>query len=451
MRRGGHHAADREEKMNPRGLTLVVLLFCLLLPAGMRAQEAAWRLGHEPRVYNLNNGLTIILQKDASAAISVVQLLVRGGDRDDPPGMPGLAYLTARLSLEIPDSSKLRQLMDFGSSVSFSVGGDFTLITIRSLSRNLDQTLAIIASILSQPLFSDLRVDRAKERMRHLQKKKMDNPSEFMRMILARTFFDRPAYGAERFGNEASLAAIGKKDIQAFSRGHYVAGNMIAVLVSDLDEDRIEPLIARRLEVLPSGQPLPHRPVGARRPQVPRLAVTRQLAQTHISLSALLPGLTVENFLLASLLETWLGKGIGSRLWFLRSRQDLAYGIHAELQPNREAMLLSVYLQTDSNRSAEAQAKLAQLMKVVYDDGISEAELAATKAYARADFWRENETREDRAATLAFMEGMGLSHRLAGVFWERLQKIGLAEFNRFIRAWLAPERWFSLQIGPAAG
>jgi predicted Zn-dependent peptidase len=47
------------------------------------------------------------------------------------------------------------------------------------------------------------------------------------------------------------------------------------------------------------------------------------------------------------------------------------------------------------------------------------------------------------------LEGLGISHRLAGDFGERLESIDLEQFNRFLRTWLAPERWFSLLIGPA--
>lgn len=87
----------------------------------------------------------------------------------------------------------------------------------------------------------------------------------------------------------------------------------------------------------------------------------------------------------------------------------------------------------------------------MYENGIGAAELAANKTYARADFWRENESREHRAATLAFLEGSGLSYCLAGDFAKRLERINLDDFNRAIRSWLAPERWFLLRIGPPAG
>jgi zinc protease len=436
--------------MKTAGMIVFCLLVSLLRPAGIRAEETLWRLGPEPQNYRLDNGLSVVWQRDNAAANSVVLLLVRGGDRDDPPGRSGLAYLTGRLALEIPDQTKLQQLMGFGSTISLAVGGDYSLITIRSLSRYLEPTLAIMTKILTNPLFSEMRIDGAKDVMRHLQKMETDNPTEFMRKILGRIFFGASAYGAALFGDEASLAQIGKKDIQSFFRSHYVAGNTVSVVISDLGEEIIKPLIAGSLGSLPAGPGPPSRPVSVQKPESPQLTMERQSAQTHISISVLLPELTADNFILASLLETWLGKGIGSRLWPLRSRGDLAYGLNAELTPNKEAMLLSVYLQTGSKRSAEAQAELARLLHAVHENGIGAAELSIAKAYARADFWRENESRERRAATLAFLEGSGLSYRLAGDFTERLEKIGLAEFNQAIREWLAPERWFSLHIGPAA-
>jgi zinc protease len=337
--------------------------------------------------------------------------------------------------------------MDFGSSFSLSVMGDYSLVTIRSLSRHLDATLDILAGMMNEPLISDLRVGALKDHMRYLQKMESDDPDALMAKTLAATYFGASGYGAARYGDEASLARIGRKEIQSFFRSHYVAGNMVAVVISDLDEEIIKPLITRRLGKFPAGERLPSQPLPPRRPP-PALAVERQTAQALISLSVLLPELNADNFLLAALLESWLGKGIGSRLWPLRSRGHLAYGLNAELQPNRGAMLLNVYMKTEAGRSPEARSELERLLKAVGGEGIDAAGLASAKAYARADYWRENEGRERRAATLAFLEGAGLSWRLAGEFAERLEKVGLEEFNDFLRAWLAPERWFSLMIGP---
>jgi zinc protease len=434
--------------MKPGHVPLFCLLCIFAFHAGVWAQAGQWQLGREPHVFVLENGLTVILQTDAAAANSVVQLFVRGGSGDDPPANSGLAYLTMRLALEIPDQTKLQELMDFGSSFSLRVSEDYSLITIRALSRHLQPTLEILTTIFTQPLFSGLRIDGIQEQMRHLQKKESDDPTELMRALAAANFFGSSGYGARLFGDKASLAAIAKKDIQAFFSAHFTAANMVAVIISDQDENSLKPLLARCLGRLPAGRKITPGPPQAGKAAQPAMTVTRQSAQTHIACAVLLPGLNTENFLLAGMLQTWLGKGIGCKLWPLRDQSDLTYGVNADIQPNKDAMLLTVYLKTGSQRADEAQKSLLQILKEVYENGISEDELATTAAYELADFFRENETREHRAATLAFMEGMGLSYRLAGEFAARLGEVKRDKFNRFIRVGLAPERWFLLRIGP---
>ncbi len=431
-----------------RTLLLFVLLPTLALAQAGPADAGPWRLGEPPREFTLDNGLRVVLQRDEAVPITVVQLLVRGGDRADPAGKAGLAYLTARLCLEVTGQGMLQRLVDRGSSFSLDVGGDYSLVTVRSLSRHLDPTLDVLVGMMSEPLFSDLRIDGIKELMRSLQKQEGDNAVTLMRKTVAASFFAAPAYGAALFGSEESLRGIGKKDIQEFFRSHYVAGNMTVVVASDLGAEELRPLLARRLGRFASGPRAESPPLAPSRPQQPQMALERQAAQGLVSVSLALPPLAADEFAAATLLESWLGKGIGSRLWSLRSRESLAYSLSAELRPHRQGMLLSVYLRTDERRLAAAQAELERLLREVHEQGIGAAELSAAKAYARADFWRENESRERRAAFMAFLEGAGLSWRLAGDFTEQLDKIGLEEFNGRLRAWLAPERWFSLRIGP---
>lgn len=429
------------------------LLPFLLLPALALAQTGAagsgsWGLGDLPVEFTLDNGLRVVLQRDEAVPISVVQLLVRGGDRDDPAGRAGLAYLTARLCLEVSSQTMLRQLVNLGSSFSLDVGGDSSRVTVRALSRHLDPTLDVLAGMMSDPLFSDLRIDGIKEFMRSLQKQENDNAVHLMRKTATASFFASPAYGACLFGSEESLRAIGKKDIQEFFRTHYVAGNMVAVVVSDLGEEELRPLLARRLGRFAAGPRAYSPPLASSRPEPMQITLERQAAQALVSVSLALPPLAAGDFAAATLLESWLGKGIGSRLWSLRSREGLAYSLSAELQPNRDGMLLSVFLRTDGRRLAEAQAELERLLRGIHEQGIGESELQAAKAYARAVFWRQNESRERRAAFLAFLEGAGLSWRLAGDFAGRLENVVLEEFNGRLREWLAPERWFRLRIGP---
>lgn len=429
----------------------VVALAALLAATGLLALGAGgWALGGEPAGFTLDNGLEVVLQSDGAAPITVVQLLVRGGDGDDPPGMSGLAYLTARLSLEVTDGDKLQQLIDIGSSFSLDVGGDYALITIRALSRHLDETLAVLSDMVAEPLFSDLRIGGIKEHMEFLRQLEEDDPVDLMRKTVAASFYDRPACGAARYGTKESLLRLGRRDVQAFHRGRYAGGNMTAFVVSDRTAEELRPLLARRLGRFAAGPRAEPLPLAPARPAQAEMALERKTAQALVSVSTPLPPLGDANFPLAWLLESWLGKGSASRLWRLRGRGGLAYGLNAELRPHRRGMLLSAYVLTGAGRRAEARAELARLLREAVAEGVGAAELEAAKAFACAEFRRAGETRERRAALLALFEGGGISWRRAGDFEARLQGIGLDEFNAFLKAALAPERWLQLEIGPRA-
>lgn len=433
-----------------RAARISACLLCLLALASLgQGQAGPWQLGREPQRLVLANGMTLIAQTDEACANSVVQLLVKGGSRDDPAGGSGLAYLTMRLALEIPDQTKLRDLLAFGSSFSLHVSDDYSLITIRSLSRHLPATLEILTAIFNQPLFSGLRIDNVKEQMRHLQKKEADEPAALMRARSAESFFGSDGYGARLFGDEASLATLGRKEVQEFFNTHFVAANMVAVTVSDLGADALKPMFDRLLGRLPAGSKFPARMPQPGRAAPPSVAISRQTAQTLVAYAVLLPPLDEENYLLAALLESWLGKGIGCRLWSLREQSDLTYGVNAEVLPLHDAMLLTVYLRTGADRAAEAQKSLRGILDEIHANGVGAEELSASRTYAQADFWRDNESRERRAATMAFLEGMGLSYRLAGDFHARLGAVQPERFNRFLREWLAPARWLALRIGPS--
>ena len=95
---------------------------------------------------------------------------------------------------------------------------DYSLVTIRSLSRHLEPTLDVLAAMLSEPLFSDLRVDGIKELMRHLQKMESDDPNALMRKTLAAaTFFGSTATARSSSATRPRWRASARRISRLFS------------------------------------------------------------------------------------------------------------------------------------------------------------------------------------------------------------------------------------------
>jgi predicted Zn-dependent peptidase len=422
--------------------------FCgFLSSAGSLAsgQGQTWQLGARKTV--LNNGLTMVVERDGSSETTVVQILVRGGKRAEPEGKTGLAFLTTRLAVEIPDSDKVRELMSMATGCSVASRGDYSVINIECLSPNLERTLTILSKIILDPLFSSLRIDAVKDYMRHQSRVEEDDSVVIGHLASLQAFFPSPGYAGSVYGEEKTIEAIRGRDISEFYKRRFTAGNLTVVVTSDLDEERIIALIGGALADLPRGDALPFEPAGLRIPGEKTALIERDTKQSYVSLAYPLPGASPRGNALSYLLENLLGKGPGSRLWPLRSEKRLAYNVSSRLSQMMDGGLLEAYLETDNSKRESARAELRGLLDELVKNGAAADELETAKAAARANFLRDNEVKETRSVTLAAFEALGLGFGYFNELLAGIEAVTLEELNTFIRTVLAPERSFEVVIG----
>ncbi len=422
------------------------------------------------QVENMQNNapFSFIFHRDTSSGITVLRVFIDGGKKAEPPDRKGLAFLTTRLSVEIPETTDVIKLMTLGSSIATDVNGDHSIITITCLSENLEETLKILTEVLKAPLFSSLRISYIKKAMEHQQKNEEDNTGLSMGREYFNVFFGSSGYGGSIFGAAAtgagtqnSLKAIKKKDIVNFYKTFFNRSHMVIVVSSDLSSAELEPVIKKYFQLLPAGQPTQ----GGQGEEV-RLAALEKLGagelnnekreyffkkentQALISLGALLPGMSPRHFVCASMLENLLGEGIGSKLWPLRAELNLAYNLKAKAIQMKDVGILWVYLKTDNSRKEKAFEELKKILTDLYQNGVSEEEFAATKIRTRAYFLRSNETKETRTFYLGLFEQIGPGFEFLEDFFSAIETVTPADFNVYIKEILKPERLVKIVIGP---
>ncbi|NIO49248.1 MAG: peptidase M16 [Candidatus Aminicenantes bacterium] len=396
----------------------------------------------------LSNGLKLIYQRDASSAITVFQILIKGGKAVEPDEKSGLAYLSTRLMLEIPDRSKIQDLMSQASHVSMNGKNDYSLIKIACLSEHLEETLKVTTQIMLKPLFSGLRIEGTKKMINYQRNTQEDDPANVAHKTYLEKLFAKQGYGGSVLGTEESLKAIKKKDIKDFYDSYFKAGNMVVAVISDLEKESLIEILDEYLAKFPSGEPAEPKPSSVIIPDERQVLIEKDTKQFFISLGFPLPKITSKNFALASIVENLLGKGVGSRLWDLRYREKLAYNVNAEATLMKEGGILEAYIETDKEKKEEALVALRKVMMSLFEKGITEEELEVTKIHAKAYFLRDNETKEIRAENLASFEALGLGHEFLHGFFLEIDAINLDEINTYIKDVLNPEKGVEIVIGP---
>jgi len=415
-----------------------------LLPLWARA--GSWP--EAPARFELENGLAVICFADGNSSNSVVQILVNGGQRLDAPGQPGLACLALNLSLQVPEPQDVRRLMEMGAVHALAVFPDYALITIQCQSVFLEETLKLLTRQMAAPLLTGLRIDAAKARLKNLLKQERERPLEAMRLAQRQAFFAGSAAAGSVFGNDASLAAFGKKEISALQRSLFAAKNIVLLVASDMNAAALREMLAGSFGRFPAG-PMQVAPPAAPAPgPFPTGRVTLQTSQVLVTAAFLLPAASRESMIPAALLEALLGKGVASRLWALRSRHDLAYAFDAEYTALKQGSLLSIALKTSPARLEEARAFLDALFADLRENGVSATEFAAAQAVAGTEFLKNCESKNQISTFAAHLEGLGLGAGFMDEFVSRLQCLTLAEFNLYLKQVLQSQNRFDSTAGP---
>lgn len=419
----------------------------LLMAAGSSGTPGApWK--ERPEKFTLTTGLPCVYQKDQSSPTTVVGLFAPGGKSAVPLGLDGLAYLTTRLTLEIPDEDMVQDLMSQATRLSLLCSEDFSAVLIECLSENLEEALRVAGKIIQDPLITGLRIARTKEMMKLYGRSEQDESTVVAHNAVMKAFFPGAGYGTAVYGTKDSLKALDRKDAVAFYRRFFTKKGLLFCVATDLDKAPVRALLEKYFAGFPDGEDVNIPMVSPAFPAVRDIALTRDSKQTYVGRACLLPPPDAPSQAKGYLLETLLGKGPGSRLWGLRMTEKLAYSVNAELTWTKSSGILEAYLETENAKSSRASEALDRTLADLQDKGITEEELRTAKTMARASFLRSTEAKAPRLRAVGLFEVLGLGYEhLSGIF-AALDAVTLEAMNAFIREALSPDRSLRVTVGP---
>ena len=422
-------------------ILLFILFTMLICPTVNPAADKIKRL-------NVTDQFSILYQQDSNSQISVIQIAIRGGKAAEMDQKKGLAYLTTRLTLETQSRGDLMELMTFGSVIYCNIFGDFSVITIRSLSQNFPQSVKLFLKNFTDPLFSSIRIKPLKDSMIYSQKSEQDSPLAVMFLNHFQAFYQDSGYGGSVYGTKESLKKIKSKDIKHYYKNYFALNNMVVSVCTDLPEKKIIEIFKPFAKKIKSGTAASTIKIPGSLPQKKHIFISKDKRQTIVSFAFLLPKIDRKEFALSFLLENLLGKEIGSKLWYLRSHHQLAYSVAAEFTHYIHSGVLSLNLRTQNDKKKRAFSEFQKLINQLQQEGITAEEFSACQAHAAADFFRQNESKDRKAILVAYFAMMDLGPDFFLELPEILSSITLEDFNAFLKKILYPQNRVTVIIGP---
>lgn len=386
--------------------TVLIALACLVALPAMAS-------GPQVREVVSPSGIHAWLVEDNRLPIISLAFAFRGGVERDPQDKQGLATLTASLLTQGagPYDAQAFQarLANASISLSLSAGRDAIEGRLKTLTRHQDEAFRLTSLALTQPRFDPADFERARDQQATSVRFQTASPAWQARFALfSRLFADHP-YGYRSLGSPATLAAIGKKDVQAFAQDRLARDNLVVVAVGAINEAQLGRALDKIFGALPAtakGGDLPN----ATYAPAQTLLVPRDGTQTTIAFAAPMIRRDDPAFAAAEVANYILGGGgFESRLMkAVRAEKGLTYGISTGLAPMDKASIIAGSFDVDNDKAAQALALLKKEWADLRTKGASASEVESAKAYLTGS-WPLTLTSTDAiAATLLAFQEKGL-------------------------------------------
>lgn len=364
--------------MNRRLLLLVVLL--LLSGLSFAETEQSLDLEH----YWLENGLEVILARDATAPTVAVDIWFRVGSANDPQGKSGFAHLFEHLMFEgsphVPAGTMDHLLERVGGSSNAYASADYTAYYATVPSHQLPLALWIEADRLGGLNVTQESLDNQRAIViEELQRSYDNRPYGSAVKALITVPYTYQPYKRPAIGNIDDVNSAQIEDVFAFHRSYYVPNNATLVIAGDIDLAVTRTMVEELFGPIPRGDDPPPLPEFVPVDQAEAEFIT--IEDPFINLPALLvayeiPPLVHEDYPALNVLSRVLSVGDSSRL--AKRLVDTGKALQADAWifgnrgPGLFAFILIANVDVDL---AELEAASYEELQTIANEGVPQEEL----------------------------------------------------------------------------
>jgi zinc protease len=362
----------------------------------------------------LSNGLKLLIHKDTSTPMAVVNVLYDVGARDEDEQRTGFAHLFEHLmfggSINIPDYDDPLQLA--GGENNAYTTNDLTNYYCQLPAENIETAFWLESDRMLSLAFSEksLEVQRkvvCEEFKEHYINKPYGDVWQHMRQMAYTTHpYKWMTIGKElKHIEEAQL-----QDVKNFFNKHYNPSNAILVVAGNVETDKVLQLAEKWFGSIPSGEKyIRSLPVEPKQNAARRLTVKADVPIDAFVKTWHMGSRLERNYYVADLITDILGGGASSRLYqSLVKEQQLFSNLDCYHFGSIDKGLMTVEGKLVKGVSIEkAEAAVEGELQKMKEQLVDEKELQKVKNKTESTILFEDMSVMSRANSLAFYELLG--------------------------------------------
>ena len=407
-----------------------------------------------PRIFTLQNGLTVYLVERHDLPIVSANMIVLSGSDRNPPHLPGLASFTAEMLDEGTGTLSALQIAarteQLGAYLATGSTTDISYLVLRSLKRTLADALDLAADLILKPEFPEGEVERVRnDRITHIRQQK-DAPNSLSTKAFYNAIYgsDHP-YGYTEIGTEKSNLAVTRKELIGFWRAGYAPQHSALVIAGDVTpdeamrfaEDRFGTWGGTGRQVLEAvgATSMGRRIILVHKPGAPQTV----LRIGHVGVERAHP-----DYVPIEVMNTILGGLFSSRINLnLRERHGFTYGASSSFAFRRGRGPFVVATGVRPDAAGPAVGEIFGEIERMRNSRPTDEELVLAKDSMARSLPGQFETTPDAASSIGQLYVHNLPSDYYRTLPERIQEVTVEQVQKAARAHLKPEELVVVAVG----
>ena len=357
----------------------------------------------EPLCTTLDNGVTVISERQPGRRSVALSLTVGNGSRDQSPDENGFAHLLEHMLFKgstARDGDALNTAMEsLGGTINAFTDRESTVLHGTVLAEDAAEAFALLIELLTKPRFdhADLRLEKrvvAQEAAMAAE----DVEDWAQERVLAEIWGAHPLAWPV-LGNAQCIRSASRKRLQAYHQRVLAESPLIVAAVGEVEHTALcawaEAASWGPRHGARAAMPTPQFHGGQKRLR------RAQAQQAHLIWMAPACSVAAEDYLAYVVANAILGGGTASYLFReLREKRGLAYQVFSHLDPLRDCGEWTLYAATPGAQQAQAAAAMAEVLATLLEHGPTVEDMAWAKRSLRIQLLLGQEDAEIRMSRL---------------------------------------------------
>ncbi|WKD49465.1 M16 family metallopeptidase [Microbulbifer spongiae] len=402
----------------------------------------------------LSNGIKVLGSQSQETPTTSILIKIQGGHFAEPVDKAGLANLTADL---LNESTTARtnedmslELQKLGSDVRIYARDEKINILVSSLSKNLDETLALVEEKLVKPAFNDIDFNRLKSQIIQGIQHARKDANALANEAWSKLLYGDSIAGIPATGSVDSVSKLTVADVRDFYNNYVKPQDAELIVVSDLPQSEINKSLNRLTSWTGKGKSFNRtfKPVSFD-PQSVYIVNKDKAAQSVIRIGK--PSLKRDftgEFYKADLMNFNLGGAFNSRINLnLREDKGYTYGARSQFRASKNSGHYQVGASVRADATDKSFIEFEKELRAYRNHGMTNEELEfMRKAVGQRDA-RSYETPNQKLRFLGNILEYDLPANFTQKQAEIIQNTSLAELNSLAEKYLDIDTMAKLVVG----